>query len=266
MRLGPCHAGPQQYSRVKLSILLGDTTRRWRVSALAPWRRVPAGSFSLCVSGQGAETEFAGDGQFLALNLDAEFLSNPLARFPDACRTDLDLYGARDPFLFHLATEAAGVLQRDGTLPSAYAESVALLASVYIRRRYLESRLRATPPRPAPTLSPAVVRRVLDHVEGCLDRSLSLGQLAEVAGLSPCHFARAFRATVGETPHRFVMRRRVERARALLVGEDGFVTPAEAAFRAGFSSQSHLTRCFREVLGQTPGAFLRKERSKRARA
>ena len=157
------------------------------------------------------------------------------------------------------------MLRRDGTLPNAYAESVALLASVHVRRYYLEARLRPAPPRAAPTLSPTATRRVLDHVEACLDRPLSLGELAEVAGLSSSHFARAFRATVGETPHRLVMRRRVEYARTLLLAKDRSTSPAEAAFRAGFSSQSHLTRCFREVLGQTPGAFLRKERSNGAR-
>ena len=140
MRLGPCHAAPQRYDRVKLSVLLGGTTRRWRASALAPWQPVPAGSFSLCLSGRGAETQFAGDGQFFALNLDAGFLARTLARFPDAARTDLDLHGARDPFLFHLATEAVGVLRRDAihcsivsstsiTAPRAL-HSVAMFASV----------------------------------------------------------------------------------------------------------------------------------------
>lgn len=264
--MGACHAPAQQYERVKLSVLLGNTTRRWRGSAVAPWRLVPAGTFSLGVSGQGAETKFAGDGQFLSMYLDAEFLAKGLVCFPDAARTDLDLYGVRDPFLFHLAAEAAGVLRRDGMLPCAYAESVALLGSVHVRRRYLETRLRAKPPRPTPTLSPAAARRVLAHIEAYLGRPLPLGELAEVAGLSASHFARAFRATVGETPHRLVMRRRVERACTLLRGEEEHVTPVDAAFLAGFSSQSHLTRCFRELLGQTPGAFLRRERANGARA
>ena len=107
----PCHAVPQQYGRVRLSVLLGNITRRWHTSAFAPWRLAPAGSFSLCLSGQDAETRFTDNGRFLALNLDAEFLTKPLARFPDATRADPDLYGARDPFLLHLAPGRPG---RDG--------------------------------------------------------------------------------------------------------------------------------------------------------
>ncbi len=266
IRYGPCHHVPHQYEQVKFSVLLGNTTRRWRASAFAPWQRVPAGSLSLCVSGQGPETEFAGDGQFLAFDLASDFLAKSLPRFPDASRTDLDLYGVRDPFLFHLAAEATAILRREGTLSKAYAESMALLIGVHVRQRYLEPRLHAKPPRPAPMLSPAATRRVLDHIDARLDQPLPLGELAEVAGLSSFHFARAFRATVGETPHRLVMRRRAESARALLLSAQDRVTPADAAFRAGFSSQSHLTRCLREMFGQTPGELLRKEKSNRARA
>ena len=113
-------------------------------------------------------------------------------------------------------------------------------------------------------MSPPVVRRVTTYIEAHLDGALPLAELAACAGLSPFHFARGFRATVGETPHRFVVQRRVAAARELLLASEG-ISLGEAAFRTGFSSQSHLTRCFREVCGVTPGEFLRKERPRGAR-
>ena len=71
-----------------------------------------------------------------------------------------------------------------------------------------------------------------------------------VAGRSPYHFIRLFRSATGTTPRQYVIRRRVERARELLVGGSGI---AEAAARVGFSSQSHLHRHVRKLLGLTPG-------------
>jgi AraC family transcriptional regulator len=102
-------------------------------------------------------------------------------------------------------------------------------------------------------LPPAVLRRVAEFVEAHLEAPLSIDDLAEVAGLSPFHFARAFKQSVGEAPHRFVLHRRIERAKALIVA-DGLPL-AEVAVACGFSSQSHFTLRFREVTGLTPKRF-----------
>src|SRR3546814_9953638 len=73
----------------------------------------------------------------------------------------------------------------------------------------------APPPRRG-GLAPAVLRRVIDFAEANLGSALAIGDLAEVAGLSPYHFARMFKRSTGESPHGFVLRRRIERAKALL--------------------------------------------------
>ncbi|WP_207459676.1 AraC family transcriptional regulator [Azospirillum sp. SYSU D00513] len=102
-------------------------------------------------------------------------------------------------------------------------------------------------------LAPAVLRRVAEFVEAHLDAPLSIDDLAAVAGLSPFHFARAFKRSTGEAPHRFVLRRRIERAKSL-IAMDGLPL-AEVAAACGFSSQSHFTLRFREVTGLTPKRF-----------
>jgi AraC family transcriptional regulator len=103
-------------------------------------------------------------------------------------------------------------------------------------------------------LSPAVGRRLVEFIDQHLDAALSIDDLAQEADLSPFHFARAFKRTMGEGPHRFVTRRRIERARELLVSG---ISPAEAALACGFSGQSHFTQRFREFTGITPAAFVR---------
>ena len=82
---------------------------------------------------------------------------------------------------------------------------------------------------------------------------LDIPALARVAHVSPAHFSRQFRATFGETPHRYLQRRRVERAMFLLRETDRSVT--EICFDVGFTSLGTFSRTFREIVGQTPSDY-----------
>ena len=107
-------------------------------------------------------------------------------------------------------------------------------------------------------LSPAARRRVLELIDARLDRRLTIDVLAREAGLSPMHFARAFRETTGHAPHRYLLALRLQRAR-LLLGEPG-ATISDVALRTGFTDQAHLTRLFRREFGVTPGTYQRARR------
>ena len=254
-RLGPSRHAPHWRDRIKLYVLLGGTTLRRRAVAGLPWHPVGARSFGVSTGGTCGEVEFLREGQFFALELDWEFVRKEWGRTPVAARPADDVHGARGPFLHHLASEAVGVLRREGALSAGYVESVARLTSVHLRRRYLRGPVLTREERSHTTLTERATRQVLAHIHANLGTALPLDELAAAAGLSRFYFARALRLTVGETPHRYVMRRRVERARQLLLG-DTRISLAEAAFQTGFRSQSHFTRCFREMCGQTPGELL----------
>ena len=125
---GPSHHAPRRYDRIKVSVLLGSITSKWRPSPYAAWQLSLPGSTSLCATGQGAEVEFGEEGQLLALQIDPDFIGRPGSRTPPPLQLP-DLHGVRDSFLFALFTEAAATLQqRAGELPAGYAESVARLA------------------------------------------------------------------------------------------------------------------------------------------
>jgi AraC family transcriptional regulator len=79
--------------------------------------------------------------------------------------------------------------------------------------------------------------------------------MAGLLGLSPYHFARMFRRAVGVPPHQYVLQRRVERAKGLLLA--GRLGLSDVALAVGFSDQSHLTRVFRRAVGITPARFRR---------
>ncbi|WP_394825811.1 helix-turn-helix domain-containing protein [Pendulispora albinea] len=94
------------------------------------------------------------------------------------------------------------------------------------------------------------LRNVLDYIEAHLDEDLTLAELAAVAGFSLSHFKSLFRRAVGMPVHRFVLERRVERARTLLL--EGRSSLVEIALEAGFAHPSHMARCMRRVLGVSP--------------
>ena len=97
---------------------------------------------------------------------------------------------------------------------------------------------------------------VRDHVQGHLHGTLTLDELAAAAGLSKFHFARRFRASTGTTPHEFVLRHRVDRARRLLARTS--IPLPEIAQTCGFADQSHMNRVIRRRLGVTPGEVRRR--------
>ncbi|WP_426752309.1 helix-turn-helix domain-containing protein [Myxococcus sp. Y35] len=104
-------------------------------------------------------------------------------------------------------------------------------------------------------LSAAQRQRIIEYVEAHLDESLSLERLSRVVGLSASHFKTLFRRSMGLPVHEYVVQRRVERARTLLLR--GELSTGEVALEAGFSHQSHMARCMRRILGVTPGVIAR---------
>jgi AraC-like DNA-binding protein len=95
--------------------------------------------------------------------------------------------------------------------------------------------------------------RARDTMDRAYARPLDVPALARVAHVSPAHFSRQFRATFGETPHRYLQRRRVERAMELLRETDRPVT--EICFDVGFASLGTFSRTFRAVIGESPSRY-----------
>jgi AraC family transcriptional regulator len=102
-------------------------------------------------------------------------------------------------------------------------------------------------------LGPARLRRITDLVHARLEDELGLDELAQSVGLSTAHFARMFRKSTGETPHQFVLRQRIERAKAMLRAPDARVL--DVAVACGFKTQQHFAQVFRDVCGVSPTEY-----------
>jgi AraC family transcriptional regulator len=128
---------------------------------------------------------------------------------------------------------------------------VATALSAYLLQRY------ATRPCKNEILAGSLPRRrlqrVVDFIEANLASDVGLGELAAVAIMSPHHFSELFRRSTGESPHRYVVTRRLERAKNLLRETD--LNILDIALSVGFADQSSFTKVFRRRVGVTPGAF-----------
>lgn len=102
-------------------------------------------------------------------------------------------------------------------------------------------------------LTPNALRRVRARIEASLHDPPSLNELATEAGLSTFHFAREFRRSTGSPPHRYILRRQLDRATMLLA--DRNIAVADVAATAGFAHASHLARHLRRRTGLSPDAF-----------
>ena len=102
-------------------------------------------------------------------------------------------------------------------------------------------------------LGPARLRRITELVHAEIEDELSLHKMAETAGLSTAHFSQMFRKSTGESPHQFVLRHRVERAKDLLRASDARVL--DVAVACGFKTQQHFARIFRQICGTSPTEY-----------
>jgi AraC-like DNA-binding protein len=100
-------------------------------------------------------------------------------------------------------------------------------------------------------LPPQVARRIRDYIDARTNENVTLEAMAELAGLSVFHFARAFRQSFGLPPHSYLLHRRIAHARRLL--EQTELPVSEIALSTGFSDQSHLAKHFRRLTGMAPG-------------
>ncbi len=190
----------------------------------------------------------------LRLSLSPSLLSQTIEELADRdpARIRLSaLVGFQDQLLFQIGLGLARELETPSTISPIYAQTAAHMLAVHLLRTYVTDQ---TPiEERSGGLSAQQMKRIVDYVQAHLTHALTLEELARQLGFSPYHFARLFRETAGESPHQFVLRQRVERAKNLLKAGD--LTLAEVTIESGFANQSHLTQIFRRYTGLTPKAY-----------
>lgn len=211
-----------------------------------------AGELDLLPAGSAAQWEEDSDSASVILRFPPSLLQRTAEDLGlDSARIGLaPRHQLRDPQIEHIAWALHADREAGHPGGPIFAESLgmALAAHLVARHRTPQTSLRG--------LSKTQLQRVTDYVETHLDQNLTMACLAAVAGISASHLKTLFKRSTGLPVHAYVVRRRVERARTLLLRRE--MPTTQIALEAGFAHQSHMVRCLRRVLGSAAIPLLRR--------
>ena len=209
---------------------------------------------SVCVipSGQLYSARLDGESEHLAIYVEPSLLLRAAAdwRSPTSVEV-IEKCAPRDPVISNVGMALLAELELQSLGSRLYAASLANVLAVHLLRHYTTADFAGQ--RLTGGLSGHRLQLVLGFIADNYGTDLSIAELAKVAGMSPFHFAREFKRSTGTTPHQYLIKFRVERAKSLLA--ESKLPLVEVGFRSGFSHQSHFTRLFHRFTGTTPQSY-----------
>jgi AraC family transcriptional regulator len=218
----------------------------------------------LCLTPGGATTSWqhAGRPEILQVYLRRSIYESAVSEIYGCDSSAAELvprFAILDPLLEQLAIAITSALHDGAAEVGLYEDGLYIDAIAHMMAAHL-ARAHSTRSRPvrmvsAKPISGWKMRRLVAFIEDNLDGDLSLHAMAAEVEISPLYLARAFKAAVGESPHQYVLARRIERARELLRNTN--MPVVDVAMAVGFSSQSHLSHWFLRQVGVSPGAYRR---------
>jgi AraC family transcriptional regulator len=236
------------------------------------WELKKEGRFQRIFKARGAISFFPSDQPFsgrlkvergvfvnvLFLALDPVFVSRVAEELElDSDRIEvIEQRRSTDPTLHHIAMALRAGVQTGDALDRMYGEALSTALAAHHLREY--GAAVPAPKRQYGRLPRKKLARAVEYVQDQLDADLTVSGIAQVVGMSPDHFTRLFKESIGQSPHQYVVETRVRKAKELLT--TGKFTISEAAFHVGFVDQSHLTRHFKRVFGLPPKRLLSRRR------
>lgn len=163
----------------------------------------------------------------------------------------LDNFGTRDPRVADIGQSLLSESQAAGFASHLYVESLAKQLAIHLIRHY--STISAPVEDFRAQLPSYKLRRATEYINANLGEHLTLSKISDALAMSPCHFAHVFKQATGLPPHRYVMERRIERAKSLLRETD--LSVAEIAKQVGYSNQCHFSVVFHKFTGEAPRRY-----------
>src|SRR5215475_10646264 len=214
--------------------------------------RRTVGQASIVPVGQQYSAVWKEELEDVAIHLDPDFVARQAGELVQTDSIDfIRDCEVGDPLVHQIGRSLAAEVDAGAPAGSVYAESLVNTLVAHMLRHYSSAGERFR--HPLGGLPTHKLRRVTEFIEENLERDLSLAESAEIADLSPFHFARAFKQATGLTPIQFLTRRRIDLAKRLLVESE--LPIVEVGLRAGFKNQSHFTTIFRKITAMTPKAY-----------
>jgi AraC family transcriptional regulator len=178
---------------------------------------------------------------------------------PDRIELTPQFMSKQDPLIQSIFTTLVAELETSGIGSNLLVDSLKTTLAIHLLRNYCTTFPRLS--SYADGLSAAKLALVKDYIHSRLDsaeptlheRDLKLTELSAIVQISPYHFLRLFKKSLGITPHQYILQQRIDRAKYLLRSSN--LDIAQIALRVGFCDASHLNRCFKNSLGMTPSQW-----------
>lgn len=237
------------FHKINVAISGQMTTKKISASGKEIFTKGGAGNLCITPAGQPMSAEWKNPLDNLGITLDPAFAAQTAVENRFSPDFDFkEIYKNEDPLIQHIGLTLLAEANSESPAGKLYADSLIQTLTLHLLKNY--SNARSISENLNGGLSGYKLRRVTEFINENLEEELSLAEIAEIAGLSQYHFARAFRKSTGLTPQNYLMRQRIERAKVLLAEDN--LPIVEVSLKTGFKNQSHFTTLFRKFTKFTP--------------
>jgi AraC family transcriptional regulator len=249
------HYGEREQTAHTLFLYEGEPVRAaWRVAGQRHNGWVRSGHLWIVPRSMPHTSSFQGPHGGVLLSIGDSQLERHIGPLMRGGRIELAPgFNLEDGQLEHLLCGLVAVAEDGSFADALVGELLVNAACIRLAKRYAVSQLKTVPRRGG--LPAARLKRVLEYIDANLGKNMKLAELAGVVDMSLYYFAVLFRQSTGLSPHRYVLNRRVERAKGLL--RNPKLSVLDVSINVGFEHQNNFARAFRRVSGVSPTQFRR---------
>lgn len=247
---GEIYKETTNYNEVNMSIKGSLSTERHTSSGKNRTDIADENSMCLMPYGQTFSANWNNEYELVSVDFSPKYLSKMAQEMNISSKVELkdSVLEQKDMLVQQLSLAFLAEAEKEETASRLYSESISHTLMFHLIKNYSTANFQEK--LLSGGLSGNKLRRVTDFINDNLEQDLTLTEIAQVAGLSHFHFARAFRKSVGVTPQQYITNRRIEKAKELLAKSD--LPIVEVGFQSGFKNQSHFTTLFRKITSLTP--------------
>jgi len=213
--------------------------------------RCGPGDFFLAPANTAYRSSCNEETEFIALSLEPALFTRVTQESVDARIEIVSHFSISDPLIQQIALLLKVELETEGLGSCLYVESLATLLSFHLLRHYCAFEQKI--PTYSGGLSQQKLRWAIEYINENLEKDLKLSEIAAVVGMSQYHFVRMFKQSTGLPPHRYLVERRLEKAKRFLAETN--LPIAEIAYCVGFANQSSFTKVFHKHTATTPKVY-----------
>lgn len=249
----PPHEIPENFSQQHLILIHTQIPPRMKLEQRFDGRlektQMQNGDVVIVPANMSHQASWDREHSYIGLSLDTEKLANstPLTDIVEL----VPCFQKTDPLILAIGMALKAEIESKAVGENLYIDSLTNTLSLHLLRHYSTKKISIK--EYTDGLPKYKLRQIVEYINENIEHNFTLAELATLINMSPSYFSYLFKLSTGYSPHQYVIRLRVERAKQLLLQEQ--LAIADIAYSLGFAHQSHLNRHFKRLVGVTPKKF-----------